>query len=233
MRKVVAITGAASGMGRAIADSLAGDGVKLALGDRDTKTLAQAESDLTSSVSALVARELDVTDEASVRDFFSAATGQLGPIDVLLNVPGVSVVGKIAEMSVEDYQRIMDVNVKGTFLCSKHYLATAVPQAGGLIINFASMASKRANPNAPVYCTAKSAVAMFSQGLALQAKEQDVRVTTLCPGPTDTGFWGDRPVPREKFMRVEDIVATVRYVLSLPPRVVVHEVAFESFDFIK
>jgi short-subunit dehydrogenase len=95
------------------------------------------------------------------------------------------------------------------------------------------MAARRANPNAPVYCAAKAAVAMFSQGLALQAKERNVRVTTLMPGPTDTAFWGNRQVPREKFLQVDDVVAAVRFVLSLPDRVVVHELAFESFAFFK
>jgi len=72
---------------------------------------------------------------------------------------------------------------------------------------------------------------MLSQGLALQAKAQNVRVTTLLPGPTDTAFWGNRAVPREKFMQVDDVVAAVQFVLSLPSRVVVHELAFESFAF--
>ena len=151
----------------------------------------------------------------------------------MLNLPGLSRVGPIAEMPIEEFEKILDVNVRGTFLCAKHFLAGVDAERGGLVVNFASMAAKRANPNAPVYCTAKAAVAMFSQGLALQAKESNVRVTTLCPGPTNTPFWGDRPVPREKFMTVDDIVSTVQFVLSLPEHVVVHEIAFESFTFFK
>ena len=231
--KTIVITGAASGMGRALAKSLAADGAKLALGDVDEAQLRETEAAVTSVAPTLLTQAIDVTDEPSVERFLAAAREKLGPIDVMLNLPGLSRVGPIAKMPLEEFESIMDVNVKGTFLCAKHYLAGADTERGGLIVNFASMAAKRANPNAPVYCTAKAAVAMFSQGLALQAKEKNVRVTTLCPGPTDTAFWGDRPVPREKFMTVDDVVAAVRFVLSLPESVVVHEIAFESFTFFK
>ena len=231
--QTVVITGAASGIGRAIARALAADGLQLALADCNAQGLAEVKAELESQAGRLLTAVVDVTDEEAVRGFFEQVQAQFGPANVLLNVPGLSIVGKIAQMPLADFDSVIDVNVKGTFLCSKHYLAGVDPSAGGLIINFASMAAKRANPNAPVYCTAKAAIAMFSQGLALQAKEQNVRVTTLCPGPTDTTFWGDRPVPREKFMKADDVVAAIRFVLSLPARVVVHELAFESFEFFK
>ncbi|MGI6417890.1 MAG: SDR family oxidoreductase [Thermoguttaceae bacterium] len=231
--KIVAITGAASGMGRAIAQGLAADGATLALADCNGPGLAELEAALEPYAGRLFTRVLDVTDEAGVERFFRDLRERFGGCDVLLNAPGLSVVGKIAEMALADYDKMLDVNVKGTFLCSKHFLAGIDPERGGLIVNFASMAARRANANAPLYCTAKAAVAMFSQGLALQAKEQNVRVTTLYPGPTDTAFWGSRQVPREKFMTVDDVVAAVRFVLSLPPRIVVHELAFESFLFFK
>lgn len=231
--KTVVITGAASGMGRAIAQSLAFDGAALALADCNGPGLAELEAALKPRGGEVFCQVVDVTDEAGVERFFRDLRERLGGCDVLMNAPGLSVVGKIAEMPLADFDRILDVNVKGTFLCSKHFLAGIAPERGGLIVNFASMAARRANANAPVYCTAKAAVAMFSQGLALQAKERNVRVTTLYPGPTDTAFWGNRQVPREKFMTVEDVVAAVRFVLSLPPRIVVHELAFESFAFFK
>jgi len=229
--KVFVIPGAASGMGRAIASALATNHAKLVIADRDPTRLQQLEGELKLQSSDMLAQVVDVTDEDSVRGLFDAARERFGTVDVLLNLPGVSVVGSIATMPLEDFQRIMDINVQGTFLGSKHFLSAVDPQRGGLIINFASMAAKRANPNAPVYCAAKAAVAMLSQGLALQAKAQNVRVTTLLPGPTDTAFWGNRAVPREKFMQVDDVVAAVQFVLSLPPRVVVHELMFESFAF--
>jgi short-subunit dehydrogenase len=121
------------------------------------------------------------------------------------------------------------VNLKGTFLCSKHFIAYADPVQGGLIVHMGSMAAKRANPKAPLYCTAKAAVNMFSQGLALQLKANNIRVTTLNPGATDTGFWGDRLVPRDKFMTASDVAEVLLFVLRMNPNVVFHEIDFESF----
>jgi NAD(P)-dependent dehydrogenase (short-subunit alcohol dehydrogenase family) len=231
--KTIVILGAASGMGRAIARSVAADGARLAIADCDQAKLAEVESELKPVAGGVLAQVVDVTDEATVGAFFAAVKKQFGSADVLVCAPGVSIAGPIADMRLEDFDRILDVNVKGSFLGAKHFLSAVDPARGGLIMNFASMAARRANPNAPVYCAAKAAVAMFSQGLALQAKERNVRVTTLLPGPTDTSFWGTRQVPREKFMQVDDIVAAVRFVLTLPDRVVVHELAFESFAFFK
>jgi NAD(P)-dependent dehydrogenase (short-subunit alcohol dehydrogenase family) len=231
--KTVVILGAASGMGRAIARSLAADGARLALADCDQKRLAEVEAELKPVAADVLAQAVDVTDESSVSALFAAIRQRFGSADVLVCAPGVSIAGPIADMRLEDFDRILDVNVKGAFLGAKHFLSTVDSARGGLIMNFASMAARRANPNAPVYCAAKAAVAMFSQGLALQAKERNVRVTTLMPGPTDTAFWGNRQVPREKFLQVDDVVAAVRFVLTLPERIVVHELAFESFAFFK
>ena len=181
-----------------------------------------------------MAQATDVTDEEQVAAFFAAVKERFGRADVLINLPGLSKVAQIAEMALEDYQRILDVNLMGTFLCAKHFIPLVDPERGGQILNMASMASKRANPNAPVYCAAKAAVAMLSQGLALQLKERNIRVSTLNPGPTNTqGFWGDRPVPRDKFLSPGNVAQVVRFILSQPPHVLVHEVAFESFDFFK
>lgn len=231
--KTIVILGAASGMGRAIAQSMAADGARLAIADCDQARLTDVETQLEPLGGEVLAQVVDVTDETSVAALFAAIRQRFGSADVLVCAPGVSIAGPIADMRLEDFDKILDVNVKGTFLGAKHFLSAVDAARGGLIINFASMAARRANPNAPVYCTAKAAVAMFSQGLALQAKERNVRVTTLMPGPTDTAFWGNRQVPREKFMQVDDVVAALRFVLSLPDRVVVHELAFESFAFFK
>jgi len=103
--------------------------------------------------------------------------------------------------------------------------------AGALVVNISSVAAKRANPNAPLYCAAKAALSMMADGLALQVGAKNIRVTTLSPGAADTQFWGTRKVPREKFLKVEDVVEVIRFVLTMPARVVFHDIVFESFDF--
>ena len=232
--RVIVVSGAAGGMGRAIVAMLAGEGARLALADANEEGLRQVEQSARESGAQVLSGVADVRDEAQVQAFFARVKETYGHADVLINLPGLSRAAKVEQMSLADYDLILDVNLQGTFLCSKHFIALVDAARGGQIVNTASMAARRANANAPVYCAAKAAVAMFSEGLALQVKEKNIRVSTLYPGPTDTvGFWGNRPVPRETFMRPENVAEVVRFILSLPPHVVVHDVAFESFDYYK
>lgn len=219
-RRVV-ITGAGGGMGRAICAMLSGEGARLALCDLDAAELPQAA----------LSMAVDITDEAQVAAFMDAANTALGRLDVLLNLAGVSIPAKIAEMDEADYDTVMDVNVKGAFLASKYFLRYA--GEGGQAVHIGSMAALRANANAPVYCTAKAAVNMLAQGLALQAAAQGVRVTTLNPGGADTPFWGNRPVAREKLLQASDIVEVIRFVLTIPAHVALHQINFESFAMMR
>lgn len=230
---VIVIPGASGGVGRALAKELAKDGVKFAICSIDEAGLAEQKKELEGQGADVLSKVVDATDEAQVKAFFDDVMSTYGRMDILVNLPGLSRVGKIWDMPVEDYDTIIDVNLKGIFLCSKHFVPHVTEDANGLIVNIASMASKRANPNAPMYCTAKAAVAMFSDGLALQLKEKNVRVTTMNPGPINSTFWGNRDVPREKFMQPVDVAATIAFVVRMNPNVVFHDVAFESFLFFK
>ena len=230
---VIVIPGASGGVGRALAKELAKDGVKFAICSIDEAGLAEQKKELEGQGADVLSKVVDATDEAQVKAFFDEVMSTYGRMDILVNLPGLSRVGKIWDMPVEDYDTIIDVNLKGIFLCSKHFVPHVTEDANGLIVNIASMASKRANPNAPMYCTAKAAVAMFSDGLALQLKEKNVRVTTMNPGPINSTFWGNRDVPREKFMQPVDVAATIAFVVRMNPNVVFHDVAFESFLFFK
>lgn len=232
--RVVVVFGAAGGMGQAIVANLAAPGVNLALADVNDIALPAVVNAAIAAGADAFGQSVDSTQEGQVSQFFAAAKGRFTHTDVLIYLPGLSIPAKIESMALEDYDKILDVNVKGAFLAAKYFLQAVLPERDGQILLTSSMASKRANPNAPVYCAAKAAVSMLAQGLALQVKEKNVRVTTLLPGPTNTmGFWGTRPVPREKFMSTADVARVVRFILDLPPHIVVHEVDFESFTYFK
>lgn len=232
--RVVVITGAAGGMGRALTAMCAEEGAKLALADLDAGGLAAVAQQAQDVEAEVVSQAGNITEEAQTAAFFGMIKDTFGRADVLINLPGISVASPVAEMTLDDYTRVIDANIKSAFLSSKHFIPLVDAERGGQIILASSMAARRANPNASVYCAAKAAVTMLAEGLALQLKAANVRVTGLRPGPTDTqGFWGDRPVPREKFMQTDDIATVVKFILTLPPHVVVHEIAFESFEFFK
>ena len=173
----------------------------------------------------------DIADEAKVDDFFAQIKAQFGGADSLLNLAGLSIPAQVPDMAVEDYDLTMDVNLKGAFLASKHFAAIARENAQ--IISIGSMAALRANGNAPLYCTAKAAVNMFSSGLQIQLAPKGVRVTTLNPGGADTPFWGDRPVNRAKLLKPEDICEVMHFVLTCDPHIAFHELNFESFAMMK
>lgn len=220
----ILITGASGGMGRVICAMLAGAGTKLALCGNDADGLSALGASMPAGT---LVQALDITKEAEIAAFTQKAADAFGGLDALLDLAGISIPAKIGAMTEADYDTVMDVNVKGAFLSSKHFLAGAAE--GAQIIHIGSMAALRANANAPVYCTAKAAVNMLAQGLALQAAAQGVRVTTLNPGGADTPFWGDRPVAREKLLKPQDIAEVIRFVLTLDPHIAMHQINFESF----
>ncbi len=234
MNRVIVITGAAGGFGSAVVRKIAPSGPKLALADMNEESLSSLAEEARSLGAEVVSKVTNTCDEASVASLFDAVKEAYGQADVLLNLPGLSVAAPIAEMAVEDYDKIVDVNLKGLFLAAKHFTNATVADRNPQLLLISSMAATRANPNAPVYCAAKAAVSMFAQGYALQAMKNDIRVTTIKPGPTSTkGFWGDRPVPHEKFMQTEDVANVIEFILNQPPHIVMHEICFESFAFFK
>jgi NAD(P)-dependent dehydrogenase (short-subunit alcohol dehydrogenase family) len=234
MSKVLFINGVTGGIGASVAERLAKPGAKLVVSGRDAGKLAAVADSLKGKGADVLAVTCDVTSEESVAAAFEQARAKFGGVDVLVNVPGLSVPAKLAEMNVEDFDRTFDVNVRGMFLCAKHFVRRVDPARGGLLISISSVAALTANPNAPAYCAAKAAVSMLAEGLALQTKAANVRVTTLSPGAVTTpGFWGTRPVPHEKFLKPADVASVVQFVIDLPASVVVHDLVFESFDFFR
>lgn len=234
MSKVFFVNGVTGGIGRSIAEHLAKAGAKLVISGRDGSKLPAAADALKASGAEVLSVVCDVTSEQSVAAAFEQAWNTFGGVDVLVNVPGLSVPAKLAEMALDDFDRTFDVNVRGMFLCAKHFIRRVDAARGGLLINISSVAARSANPNAPAYCAAKAAANMLAEGLALQTKAANVRVTTLSPGAVSTpGFWGSRQVPHEKFLKPADVARVVEFVASLPEHVVVHDLVFESFDFFR
>lgn len=226
--RVFVITGASGGMGSTISKMLAKEGARLALTSNDAAAMDALKQELPADAYTEI---LDITDEAQVVAFFGKVKALFGGADALLNLAGLSIPAQIPEMAEKDYDLTMDVNLKGTFLASKHFAAIARPNAQ--IINIGSMAALRANGNAPLYCTAKAAVNMFGSGLQIQLAKQDIRVTTLNPGGADTPFWGNRKVAREKLLQAADVCDVMRFVLTSDPRIAFHELNFESFAMMK
>ena len=158
-----------------------------------------------------------------------------GRVDILINFAGLSVTAKLPELTLEDYDKVMDVNVKGMFLSTQAFAQYVNESEGALVINFGSMASKRANPSAPHYSAAKAAVNLFTDGLAQQLKSRNIRMTVMNPGPTDTTFFEGRipPEKRGDFLSPEDVADVLEFIMTRDSRINFHDIMFDSFDFFK
>ena len=223
--KNVIVTGASGGMGTILCKKLAEQGAKLSLCSNDEKSLILLAGEL-EKITEVFAKVVDITNEQEVIDFFEEAYQKNGEYAAMANLAGLSIPSKIPTTDLDVYNTIMDVNVKGAFLVGKHFADHAADPA--IIVNIGSTAAKTANANAPLYCTAKAAVNMLSQGMLLQMGSKHIRVTTINPGGADTAFWGDRPVDRSKLMQAEDVVEIIFFALTSSPRVQIHDIYFES-----
>ena len=224
--KTVVVSGASGGMGSILCERLAAKGANLALCSVDKEGLAKLAENLKKYDVKVVCEYVDITNEDEVAAFMAKAA-ELGSLAGLANLAGLSIPGQIPEFDVASYDLMMDVNLKGAFIMSKHFANVADEQA--IIVNIGSMAAINANGNAPLYCTAKAAVNMFSKAMLLQVGKKNIRVSTINPGGADTAFWGTRTVDKTKLMQAEDVVNVIEFVLCSDPCIQIHEISFESF----
>ncbi|MEC4571306.1 SDR family oxidoreductase [Streptomyces virginiae] len=232
MTKVVAITGASSGIGEATARRLAADGHRVLLGARRTERLEALSREINAAGGAAAYRRLDVTDAADVRAFVAAAGERYGRLDVMVNNAGVMPLSPLDALAVDEWDLMIDVNVRGVL----HGIAAALPvmraRGGGHIVNIASVGAYEVSPTAAVYCATKFAVRAISEGLR-QESGGDVRVTLVSPGVTESELAdhiGD-PAAREAMqayravaLPASAVAGAIAYAVSQPPEVDVNEI---------
>ncbi|TCN43613.1 NADP-dependent 3-hydroxy acid dehydrogenase YdfG [Rhodococcus sp. SMB37] len=184
-RKVVLITGASSGIGEATTRRLAADGHQVFLGARRTGRLEHLVQEIGDAGGSAAFRKLDVTDVADVQAFVEAAREHFGRVDVVVNNAGVMPLSPLAALKIDEWNRMLDVNVRGVL----NGIAAALPvmqsQGSGHFVNIASVGAYEVVPTAAVYCATKFAVRAISEGLR-QESSGDVRVTVVSPGVTES-----------------------------------------------
>lgn len=182
--KVVLITGASSGIGEATACFLAAQGHQVVMGARRTDRLNQLVTEIGVAGGAAQCRSLDVTDMADVQAFADFALHSFGRIDVLVNNAGVMPLSPLHELKIEEWNQMIDVNIRGVL----HGIAAVLPsmreRKSGQISNVSSIGAHRVSPTAAVYCATKFAVNAISEGL--RQENTDVRVTIISPGVVES-----------------------------------------------
>lgn len=181
--RVVAITGAARGIGLATAEVLLGFGAKVAIGDIDGALAAQVASDLGAGVAAFT---VDVTDEESFAAFVAAAEAEFGPLDVLVNNAGIMPIGPLLEESHQVARRALDINVSGPLIGMKAVLPGMIARGRGHVINVASVAGKAPVPGGITYAASKAAIVSMTESARVEFAGKGVRFTCVMPSFTNT-----------------------------------------------
>lgn len=184
MDKVVVVTGASSGIGEAIARDLAAHGARVMLGARRTDRLDAIVAGIEAAGGTARSRRVDVTDRADVRGLVEAALAEWGRVDVIVNNAGIMPLSAMAALKVDEWDRMVDVNIKGVL----HGIAAVLPEmtarGSGHVINVASIGALSVFPSAAVYCATKFAVRAISDGL--RQEQTALRVTCIHPGVVES-----------------------------------------------
>ena len=219
------ISGGASGIGLAIAEALANQGVELVLVSRRLGLLEQEAARLQGRYGVRVLPlALDLCDGAQVRACHAETRERLGPIDLLVNNSGVGSDYLVQDLPESEWDRVMDTCAKGTFLLTQACLPDMLAHRHGTIINIASQAAKNGYASASVYCAAKFAVLGFAKALREEVQHQGIRVHTLCPGLVQVpppACPGER---KPGWLQVEDLAEAVLYTLRQPAHVQLDEI---------
>jgi NADP-dependent 3-hydroxy acid dehydrogenase YdfG len=231
MDKVILITGASSGIGAGIARELGAAGAKLMLGARRTDRLEALAEEIKARGGQALTRSLDVTDREDVAAFAEAARQAWGRVDVIVNNAGVMPLSLMASLKVEEWNRMIDVNIKGVLYGIAAVLPEMTARGSGHIINIASIGALQVSPTAAVYCATKYAVRAISDGL--RQENDRIRVTCIHPGVVESELAGTitDPVAAEAMktyraiaLKPDAIGRAVRFAIEQPDDVDVNEI---------
>lgn len=234
--KVVVITGASSGLGEATARHLFAEGATVVLGARRADRIKALADELTAKGGKALAVATDVTHHDQVKRLVDSAVQKFGRIDVMINNAGLMPHSPLERLKIDDWDRTIDVNIKGVL----YGIAAALPymkqQKAGHIINVSSVAGHKVTPNGAVYCATKHAVRALSEALRVEVKPYNIRTTIISPGAVATElpdsvtepdvadrihkFYKEVAIPAESFARA------VAFAMSQPEDVDVNEILF-------
>lgn len=220
--RVALVTGASRGIGRSISSALASNGAMVALSSRSRESL-EAVKDEIGQAAVIPA---DLAKEEEVDALFSSVYEKFGRLDILVNNAGIGYFGHLVDFSTDDFDRLMAVNLRGTYICCQQAMRIMIPKKTGHIINMSSVVGFKGYKNQSAYTASKHAIMGLTKSLAAEAQEHGIRVSVICPGVVNTDFGkAARPeLPESVLIPPEDVANTVLYLLSLSERSMVDQV---------
>jgi NAD(P)-dependent dehydrogenase (short-subunit alcohol dehydrogenase family) len=198
--RVAIVTGAAEGIGKAIALAFAEEGAKVVIADINYELAKETAAEIGGDATAVKA---DVTKWDEVTDMVKQTVEKLGRVDILVNNAGIVRKGWVKDLPEEVWDEVLTINLKGTFLCSKAVLPTMIEQQYGRIITISSIAGKQGEAAGSAYCSSKFGQIGFTQALALEVARDNITVNAICPGPIPTRL-GEYGIREDAKLRGQD-----------------------------
>ncbi len=234
--KVALVTGAGSGIGRATAIMLANEGARVAVSDINLASVEATRDEILANGGEAIAYQQDVVSEETWQTITEELLFKWAKLDILVNNAGIAITKNCDEMSLEDWRKVMSINLDGVFLGTKHGVIAMKKGAGGSIINISSAAGIKAVPGGSAYCASKTAVQMLSKVVALECASNNIRVNSVSPGGVVTAIWQStdfwkrlkekggqvdtfweamaKPIPVKRFAQAEEIALAILYLAS-------------------
>jgi 3-oxoacyl-[acyl-carrier protein] reductase len=222
--KVALITGGSRGIGLAIARRLGSMGAKLSLCAREAKRLEKAADELRAEVAGVFAAAVDVRDGDAIAAFVQSTEKTLGPIEILVNNAGIGYFGPTHEAAEENWDSVLDTNLKSVFLMSKAVAPGMIQRKSGHIINIASLAGKNAFANGGIYCASKWGLMGLTECMAEDLRAYGIRVSAICPGSVVTDFSPLRKKDPSKMLQADDIALAVEMIVRQAPQSFISEI---------
>ncbi len=215
---VALVTGGSRGIGREIAVRLASLGAAVAICGRDSKALSDAHEKLAGLGGSVFSQAADVTRAGEVQDLVTKTEAALGAISILVNNAGIGGFGAAHEKSEEDWDRVLNTNLKSVFLVSKAVAPSMIARKFGDIINISSLAGLNAFAGGGLYCASKWGVQGLSACMAEDLRGHGIRVSVICPGSVATEFSGRGPKDASKVLSPEDVAHAVEMIVTQGPK---------------
>ncbi|MCE5329101.1 SDR family oxidoreductase [bacterium] len=215
--KSAIVTGASKGIGRAISIALAKEGADIILAARTEEKLREVKKDISSFGGNSLIIPTDMSNEKDILNLFDKTKKEFGKLDILINNAGIFIKGNLVDFRTEDYNKIMNVNLRGVFLSCRQALKIMIPQKSGFIINISSNAVFKGYPEQSVYTASKHGIVGLTKSIANEVQKDGISVALIHPGGVDTELinYARPDIDKSLLIPPEDIAKTVIYMLKL------------------
>ena len=207
--KIIWITGSGRGIGRAIALELGERGARVVVSARTNDEIEEVAKTINDNDGQALAVRCDVRNRAEIDTLTAHVKEYWGPIDMLINNAGIGVFKRIIDLEEEEWDNVLDSNLKSAFLCTRAVLPDMLERKSGHILNMVSVAGTKVFPQNGAYCASKFGMLGFNDVLREETREHGIKVTALIPGATQTDIWGKANVDFSAMMKPEDVAQMV------------------------